>query len=52
MVFDNKCRMTDDPEGEVRKMLLTDRGLARSYTGLISSTITVNGARSSVRSFE
>jgi para-nitrobenzyl esterase len=23
MVFDNNCRMTDDPEGEVRKLLLT-----------------------------
>ena len=23
MVFDNKCRMVDDPEGEVRKILLT-----------------------------
>jgi para-nitrobenzyl esterase len=22
MVFDNNCRMTDDPEGEVRKLLL------------------------------
>ena len=22
MVFDNDCRMTDDPEGEVRKILL------------------------------
>ena len=22
MVFDNRCRMVDDPEGEVRKILL------------------------------
>jgi para-nitrobenzyl esterase len=22
MVFDNNCRMSDDPEGEVRKLLL------------------------------
>jgi len=23
MVFDNRCRMVDDPEGEVRKILLS-----------------------------
>jgi para-nitrobenzyl esterase len=23
MVFDNQCRMADDPEGEVRKILLS-----------------------------
>ena len=25
MVFDNQCRMVNDPEGEVRKILLSER---------------------------
>ena len=29
MIWDNECRMVDDPEGEARKIILSDRSPCR-----------------------